>query len=197
MGWCSNLTVAPCNTRRSSRGRRRDLTSSPARFTLRLVWSLGCFSEFKCSYKTCGRPPYQQIIPERPTGRLCQKLDKGTPSLPPFLQQCGECIMTAENSAVESLQTQLEDQNTHYSYDLYCLSESTRTRLDPGGKETTRRLQHSHMQQHTCPNALDHNSPNRSALPKSWSCGSVSMTSDTVAWTTAAGLRAIVGEGAA
>ncbi len=40
------------------------------------------------------------------------KLGKGTTSLPPLVQQCGECIMTAEHSAVASFQTQLEDQNT-------------------------------------------------------------------------------------
>ncbi len=40
------------------------------------------------------------------------KLNKGTTSLPPFAQQCGECTMTAERSAVARFQTQREEQNT-------------------------------------------------------------------------------------
>ncbi len=44
------------------------------------------------------------------------KTDKGTTSLPPFVQQCSECIMTAERSAVERFQAQLADQTKHFFY---------------------------------------------------------------------------------
>ena len=40
------------------------------------------------------------------------KVDKGTTSLPTFVQKYGKCIMTAEHSAVMRFQTQLKKQNT-------------------------------------------------------------------------------------